>query len=78
MIELLSVPSLLTVQDAGRTGYRKLGVPVSGFMDDFSARVANYLVGNPPGDFPLLEFLLAGPKMRFNARWFLRWLGTLM
>lgn len=66
MIELLSVPSLLTVQDAGRTGYRKLGVPVSGFMDDFSARVANYLVGNP-GDAPLLEFLLAGPKLEFNA-----------
>lgn len=66
MIELLSVPSLLTVQDAGRTGYRKLGVPVSGFMDDFSARIANYLVGNP-GDFPLLEFLLTGPKLRFNA-----------
>jgi biotin-dependent carboxylase-like uncharacterized protein len=66
VIELLSVPSLLTVQDAGRTGYRKLGVPISGFMDDFSARIANYLVGNP-GNAPLLEFLLAGPALRFNA-----------
>nr|WP_206205811.1 biotin-dependent carboxyltransferase family protein [Thermococcus sp. Bubb.Bath] len=56
----------MTVQDGGRKGYRKLGVPVSGFMDDFSARIANYLVGNP-GDAPLLEFLLAGPKLRFNA-----------
>ncbi|NJE01237.1 biotin-dependent carboxyltransferase family protein [Thermococcus sp. JdF3] len=66
MIELLKVPSLLTVQDAGRRGYRKLGVPVSGYMDDFSARIANYLVGNP-GDAPLLEFLLAGPTIKFNA-----------
>ncbi|ASJ12892.1 5-oxoprolinase subunit C family protein [Thermococcus thioreducens] len=66
MIELLKVPSLLTVQDSGRRGYRKLGVPVSGFMDDYSARMANYLVGNP-GDAPLLEFLLAGPTVRFNA-----------
>ncbi|AEK73957.1 Allophanate hydrolase, subunit 2 [Thermococcus sp. 4557] len=66
MIELLNVPSLLTVQDSGRPGYRKLGVPVSGFMDDYSARIANYLVGNP-GDGPLLEFLLAGPTVRFNA-----------
>ncbi|QDA31441.1 biotin-dependent carboxyltransferase [Thermococcus indicus] len=66
MIELLNVPSLLTVQDSGRRGYRKLGVPVSGFMDDYSARIANYLVGNP-GDAPLLEFLLAGPTIRFNA-----------
>ena len=66
MIELLKVPSLLTVQDSGRPGYRKLGVPVSGFMDDYSARIANYLVGNP-GNAPLLEFLLAGPTVRFNA-----------
>ncbi len=60
MIELLEVPSPLTVQDSGRAGYRKLGVPVSGFMDDYSARIANYLVGNPPGGTPLLEFLLRG------------------
>ena len=66
MIELLKVPSLLTVQDSGRPGYRKLGVPLSGYMDDYSARIANYLVGNP-GDAPLLEFLLTGPVIRFNA-----------
>jgi len=66
MIELLKVPSLLTVQDSGRGGYRKLGVPVSGYMDDYSARIANYLVGNP-GNSPLLEFLLMGPTLRFNA-----------
>ena len=66
MIELLKVPSLLTVQDSGRPGYRKLGIPVSGFMDDYSARMANYLVGNP-GSSPLLEFLLAGPTLKFNA-----------
>ena len=66
MIELLRVPSLLTVQDSGRTGYRKLGVPMSGFMDDVSARLANYLVGNP-GNASLLEFLLMGPTLRFNA-----------
>ena len=66
LIELLRVPSLLTVQDTGRPGYRKLGVPLSGFMDDYSARMANYLVGNP-GNAPLLEFLLSGPTVRFNA-----------
>lgn len=66
MIELISVPSLLTIQDSGRKGYRKLGVPTSGYMDDYSARIANYLVGNS-GDAPLLEFLLMGPTIRFNA-----------
>ena len=66
MIELLRVPSLLMVQDSGRRGYMKLGVPVSGYMDDYSARIANYLVGNS-GDAPLLEFLLRGPTLRFNT-----------
>ena len=66
MIELLRVPSLLTIQDDGRPGYRKLGVPVSGFMDDYSARIANYLVGNP-GNAPLLEFLIRGPALRFKS-----------
>jgi len=61
-----SASSLLTVQDSGRKGYRKLGVPVSGYMDEYSARIANYLAGNP-GDAPLLEFLLRGPTLRFNA-----------
>jgi len=66
LIELLKVPSPLTVQDSGRIGYRKLGIPVSGFMDDVSARLANYLVGNP-GDTPLLEFILSGPMIRFHT-----------
>ncbi|WP_457741793.1 5-oxoprolinase subunit C family protein [Thermococcus sp.] len=66
MIELLHVPSLLTIQDSGRKGYRKLGVPVSGYMDDYSARIANYLVGNL-GKAPLLEFFLSGPTLRFNT-----------
>ncbi len=66
MIELLKVPSLLTVQDSGRFGYRKLGIPVAGAMDDMSARLANYLVGNP-ADAPVLEFLLTGPTVRFNT-----------
>ncbi|NJE77004.1 biotin-dependent carboxyltransferase family protein [Thermococcus sp. ES12] len=66
MIELLKVPSLLTVQDSGRFGYRKLGIPVAGAVDDVSARLANYLVGNP-ADAPVLEFLLAGPTIKFNV-----------
>ncbi|AEH25380.1 5-oxoprolinase subunit C family protein [Pyrococcus yayanosii] len=63
MIEILKVPSILTVQDNGRR-MRRFGVPVGGFADDVSARLANFLVGNP-GDAPLLEFILAGPTIRF-------------
>ncbi len=36
-----------TVQDAGRHGLRRYGIPASGALDQFSYRVANALVGNP-------------------------------
>lgn len=38
-----------TIQDLGRTGFMKYGTPASGAADRFSARVANWLVGNPAG-----------------------------
>jgi len=45
---LVEKPGLLTtVQDGGRRGWQHLGVPVSGWMDDWSARLANRLVANP-------------------------------
>jgi len=66
VIELLNVPSLLTIQDLGRYGYQKFGVPVSGVMDEVSARLANYIVGNED-NAPLLEFVLRGPTIRFHS-----------
>jgi len=66
MIEILNVPSLTTIQDVGRYGYQKFGVPVGGVMDDFSGRIANYLVGNSDSA-PLLEFVLKGPRLKFHA-----------
>ena len=66
MIEIISAPSPLLIQDLGRRGYLKYGVPKSGVMDEVSARLANYLVGNPD-DSPLLEFTLVGPTIRFNS-----------
>ncbi len=35
-----------TLQDLGRPGYMKYGIPASGVADRFSARMANLLVGN--------------------------------
>ncbi len=35
------------IQDLGRPGFMKYGTPASGAADRFSARVANWLVGNP-------------------------------
>lgn len=53
----------ISVQDLGRIGWRRFGVPMSGAMDDHSARAANVLLDNPP-DAPLLEMLLQGQRLR--------------
>lgn len=47
-LEILEVNGLATLQDAGRTGWRKFGVPASGAMDPFAFRAANLLAGNDP------------------------------
>ncbi|MCR9287545.1 MAG: biotin-dependent carboxyltransferase family protein [Bacteroidetes bacterium] len=54
-----------TIQDLGRIGHQSFGVPVSGVMDEFSAKMANWLVGNQ-ANTPLLEITLLGPKIEFK------------
>lgn len=56
-----------TFQDAGRTGYQHIGVPVNGPMDALAQQLANLLVGNPLG-LGTLELTLQGPTLRFDAR----------
>jgi biotin-dependent carboxylase-like uncharacterized protein len=51
-----------TVQDSGRPGWRRYGVPLSGAMDEHAAAWANRLVGNA-SHTPVLEFLLQGAKL---------------
>lgn len=51
---------LTTVQDLGRQGCERGGVPVSGAMDRLALMAANALVGNPPNAAGL-EFALSGP-----------------
>ena len=48
MLEILEAGGFVTVQDAGRRGWQKFGVPVSGPMDWFAHRAANLLAGNSP------------------------------
>jgi len=54
---------LTTVQDSGRFGYGRYGVPPSGALDTFSLRVANLLVGNPENE-ACLEITLFGFKVK--------------
>ncbi len=46
MLELLEVGGLGTIQDGGRLGWRRFGVPLAGPMDCFAFDAANLLVGN--------------------------------
>jgi len=57
---------LTTVQDRGRFGYQRYGMPVSGAMDVFSLELANLLVGNDPGD-ACLEATINGPELEFSS-----------
>jgi biotin-dependent carboxylase-like uncharacterized protein len=57
---------MTTVQDLGRPGYQRLGVPVSGALDHVSLRAANLLVGNPAGA-AALEVAYQGPTLAVEA-----------
>jgi biotin-dependent carboxylase-like uncharacterized protein len=63
VLEVLEGGLLTTVQDEGRPGLQKLGVPVTGAMDAPALRAANLLVGNPPGA-AALECAVTGPRLR--------------
>lgn len=65
-LEVLKGGLLTTVQDGGRHGFRKYGVPVSGVMDEHSYKLANWLVGNSE-DAPVLELTLTGGTFKFNS-----------
>ncbi len=45
-VEVVKPGMLSLLQDRGRVGFQRFGVPVSGAMDAWSHRVANVLVGN--------------------------------
>lgn len=53
------------VQDVGRDGLWRVGVPPSGPMDQFAFRVANSLVGNKE-NAAALEITFSGPTLKFD------------
>lgn len=59
-LKMLRAGILTTVQDLGRWGYQRFGVPVSGVMDEVSHRLANWLVGNDEMEASV-EMTLVGP-----------------
>jgi biotin-dependent carboxylase-like uncharacterized protein len=55
-----------TLQDLGRVGYQRFGVPVAGAMDPVALAIANLLVGNAAGT-GALELTLAGGTFEVEA-----------
>ena len=50
-----------SIQDLGRFGYRRFGVPVSGPMDAKAFQIGHYILGNHPNS-PALELFLGGQE----------------
>lgn len=65
MIVVERAPPFLTVQDAGRFGYRSSGVPPAGAMDQWSYGLANVLAGNER-NAAALEWAIGGGSLRFE------------
>ncbi len=66
MIVRVIAPGLLTtVQDAGRHGWRHLGVAQCGALDPEAAMLVNRLTDNDDGE-AVLEMTLQGPTLQFD------------
>ncbi len=65
-IEVIEPGLFTTVQDRGRYGVQRFGVPVSGAMDQFALRAANLLVGNDE-NAAALEMTVIGPNVEFKG-----------
>lgn len=66
LIEVIESGLATTVQDAGRAGYRRLGIATSGALDPLWLACANALVGNP-ADAAGLECRILGPSLKVVA-----------
>jgi biotin-dependent carboxylase-like uncharacterized protein len=63
VLEVVSAGAGASLQDLGRSGWKRFGIPPGGAMDADSARKANLLVGNEERA-AVLEFLFTGGRLR--------------
>jgi len=66
VIEVVEAGRWTTIQDRGRPGLERFGIPTGGAADWYAAAVTNRIVGNRE-DAALLECTAAGPMLRFAA-----------
>ena len=65
-IKIIKPGLFTTIQDKGRWGYQRFGMPVAGTMDDFATRVANILVENDEYS-AVIESTFLGPEIAFDC-----------
>lgn len=66
MVKVIKAGLYSTIQDSGRFGYQNYGVPYSGFMDVYSASMANVLLGNDE-HAAVIEMTMTGPTLKFSC-----------
>jgi antagonist of KipI len=64
-IKIIKAGISATVQDAGRTGFRSIGVGSAGAMDLFAMKVSNYICGNEK-DEAVIEINFPAPEILFE------------
>ena len=70
VLRVLASGAGLALQDLGRPGFARFGVPPGGAMDPYAAAWANRLLDNPPSA-PVLELCLQGQRLEvLKDGWF--------
>lgn len=77
MLRLLKSGFYTSVQDKGRFGYRDMGVPISGAMDNRAIAKANGLLENDE-DSAVLEITMTGPTIEFEENTYIVLAGAFM
>ena len=65
-LKIIQPGMLSTVQDRGRYGYQRFGMPTAGAMDTFALRAANALLGNDD-NAACIEATVLGPRVELLA-----------
>lgn len=64
-IKVVKAGMLTTLQDLGRYGLQRYGMPVSGAMDSYALHLGNRILGNPDNE-AAIECTLLGPTIYFE------------
>lgn len=66
MITVLNPGIYTSIQDLGRPGFAHIGVPISGVMDSYSAKIGNQILNNESAA-AVIEITFGGCQFRFNT-----------